>query len=86
MSERIVSRRLLCVGDCRVGMKVRHILTVGKSRCAGDGEVMIVGPAGVLVHYPATNTSGVYDDDWFRVMGAILELVDADEIDGDWAE
>jgi hypothetical protein len=72
--ERDMSR-LLCVMDCRVGMKVRHIMTSGKSRGAGDGEVMAVGPDGVLVHYPTTGVNGLYDDNWFRVTGAILEHV-----------
>ena len=67
--------RLLCVADCRVGMKVRHVMTVGKSQGAGDGEIMAVGPDGVLVHYPATGVNGLYDDYWFQVTGAILEHV-----------
>jgi hypothetical protein len=65
--------RLLCVADCRVGMKVRHVMTSGKSPGAGDGEIMAVGPDGVLVHYRATGVNGLYDDHWFRVTSAILE-------------
>jgi len=69
--------RLLRVGDCRVGMKVRHIMTTGKSPGAGDGVIEAVDPdgSGVLVYYPATGLRGLYDDDWFRVTGAILEHV-----------
>jgi hypothetical protein len=67
--------RLLRVVDCRIGMKVRHVMTIGRSRGAGDGEIMAIGPDGVLVHYPATGVSGLYDDDWFRMTGAILEHV-----------
>jgi hypothetical protein len=66
--------RLLCVADCRVGMKVRHVMTVGKSRGAGDGEIMAIGPDGVLVHY-STGINGLYDDRWFQITGVILEHV-----------
>jgi hypothetical protein len=72
MSRR--AQRLLCIADCRVGMRVRHIMTVGKSRGAGDGEIMAIGPDGVLVHY-ATGVNGLYDARWFEVTGAILERV-----------
>jgi hypothetical protein len=66
--------RLLCVADCRVGMKVRHIVTVGRSRGLGDGEIAAIYPEGVLIHF-ASGLRGLYDDDWFRVTGAILEHV-----------
>jgi hypothetical protein len=61
---------LVCVADCRVGMKVR----LTKSRASlGEGEIIEINQDGVLVDFPSKGARGLYDDVWFRYNSLLLE-------------
>ena len=71
--QRTIETIITCIADCRIGMKVRHTMIVGKSHGVGVGEIMGIDSDGVHVHYQLASVDGIYDDTWFRNAAAILK-------------
>lgn len=69
---------LTCVADCKVGMRVRHVLRRGKNLGAGEGRIVSIGTDGVHVDFDKKGVSGIFSDHWFTLRNVDLELLNSD--------